>query len=206
MYDNPHSDSPLAQFLAAELGGETPAEAGVQLSERAFMGHINLRGEPSDQTFLEIAEDVLGVGLPLEPNTVSEGHDVTLLWLGPNEWLILTSPGGQHEIIPSLRNALGNLFSAVTDVSGGQTIINIQGPHARDVLSKGCTLDLHPRFFGPGQCAQTNIDKATATIRQLDESPSYHIIVRRSFADHLASWLKDGAQEYGVVLIDQSAE
>ena len=206
MYDNPHSNSPLAQFLAAELGGETPAEAGVQLSERAFMGHINLRGESSDQAFLKTAEDVLGVGLPLEPNTVAEGPDVTVLWLGPNEWLILTSSDGQYETVPALRNALGNLFSAVTDVSGGQTIINIRGPHAGDVLSKSCTLDLHPRFFGPGQCAQTNIAKATATIRQLDESPSYDIIVRRSFADHLARWLKDASQEYGVVLIDKSAE
>ena len=143
--------------------------------------------------------------LPLDPNTVAEGPDVTALWLGPNEWLLLTSPDRQYETIGALRNALGNLFAAVIDVSSGQTIINIRGHHARDVLSKGCSLDLHPRGFGPEQCAQTNLAKATAIIRQLDELPSYDIIVRRSFADYLARWLNDAAQEYGVAVINQAA-
>ena len=202
MYDNPHRDSPLAQFLAAELRGENSAGVGVQLSERASMGHVNLRGEPFDEAFLKTAEDVLGVGLPLEPNTVAESPDVTVLWLGPNEWLLLTSPDKQYEIVGALRNSLDNLFTAISDVSGGQTIINVRGPHARDVLSKSCTLDLHPRVFGPLQCAQTNIAKATATIQQLDEAPSYDIIVRRSFADYLARWLKDAAREYGIAFND----
>ena len=186
--------SPLGDFLAAGVGPEAPGSPGVRLTERAFLGHINLRGNPSDEAFLRGVEVALGITIPLEPNTVVEGHETTALWLGPNEWLALTAPDRQHRVVAALRNSLSDVLAAVTDISGGQTVINLQGPRSREVLSKGCTLDLHPRVFGPGQCAQTNVAKTSAIIRQLDESPSYDLIVRRSFADYLARWLQDAAR------------
>ena len=206
MSEDIRRESPLAQYRASELNEVAPDEVGVQLFERAYMGHINLRGEPSNQAFLKAAEDVLGPILPLDPNTWAECPDAAALWLGPNEWLLLISPDRKSDIAKDLRYALDGLFAAVTDLSGGQTVINVRGAYARDVLSKGCTLDLHPRVFGPGRCAQTTLAKATATIRQLDDSPSYDVIVRRSFADYLARWLKDAAQEYGVASMNRDGE
>lgn len=205
MYDDPHRESPLAQLLVTESTSVPAAAIGLQISERPFMGHINLRGDPSNQAFIDTVEDLLAVELPTDPNTVADGPNVTVLWLGPNEWLLLTLPDEQYETVRALKNSLGHLFTAVTDVSGGQTIINIQGVHAKDVLAKSCTLDLHQSIFSPGQCAQTNMGKVVAIIRQLDQSPSYDIIVRRSFADHLARWLKDAAQEYGISFTDCQA-
>ena len=73
-------------------------------------------------------------------------------------------------------------------------------------MSKGCTVDLHPRVFGPGRCTQTHLGKAVVLIRQLDDSPSFDIIVRRSFADYLGLWLKDAALEYGVSVVPQPAD
>ena len=197
MFEGLHRSSPLGDLLAAGVRPEAPGGTGVRLSERAFLGHINLRGDPSSEAFLRGVEVALGITIPLEPNTVVEGHETTALWLGPNEWLVLTAPDQQHQIAAALRTSLGNVLVAVTDLSGGQAVINLQGPHSREVLSKGCTLDLHPRVFGPGQCAQTNLAKASVIIRQLDESPAYDVIVRRSFADYLARWLTDAAREYG---------
>lgn len=200
MFEGLHRSSPLGDFLAAGVRPEAPEGPGVWLSERAFLGHINLRGDPSSEAFPRGVEVALGITIPLEPNTVVEGHEITALWLGPNEWLVLTAPDQQHRIAAALRTSLSNVLVAVTDLSGGQTVTNLQGPHSREVLSKGSTLDLHPRVFGPGQCAQTNVAKASAIIRQLDESPSYDVIVRRSFADYLAHWLTDAAREYGLVI------
>lgn len=199
-------ETPLVQFNAAELGVKQPDGAGVQLLERPFLGHINLRGDSADETFLKAVEGVLGVGLPLEPNTVVENGELTAIWLGPNEWLLLMPPDQEAKMAQALQSALDDLFAAVTDVSGGQTVINIRGHHARDVLYKGCTIDLHPRVFGPGRCAQTHVAKALVLIRQLDDSPSFDLIVRRSFADYLALWLKDAAQEYGLAVIPSSTQ
>jgi sarcosine oxidase subunit gamma len=167
------------------------------MTQRPSLGHLNLRGAPGDPAFLHAVETVLGFGLPLEPNTVADSRDLAALWLGPDEWLLLTPPDQEAGVARALRDALGGLHVAVTDVSGGQTVINISGDHARDVLAKGCSLDLHPRVFGPGHCAQSLVAKAGVTIRQIDDSPSFDLIVRRSFAEYLALWLEDAAQEYG---------
>lgn len=194
-------ETPLAQFNAARRDIARPEAPGVRLTERPFLGHVNLRGDPDDPAFLTSVETALGFRPPLELNTVTESGDLAALWLGPDEWLVLTRPDREAGVAEALRNALGDLHYAVTDLSGGQTVINIAGDRARDVLAKGCSLDLHPRVFGPGRCAQSVVGKAGVTIRQIDDSPSFDLIVRRSFAEYLALWLEDAAQEYGFAVV-----
>lgn len=198
MSDAVRRESPLARF-ETEAGGRTRPEApGVRLVERPFRGHVNLRGDTGDDVFLKAVAGVLGFGLPLAPNTFIEDAGLTALWLGPDEWLIVTPPDGESTIAFALKDALGDAFSSVTDVTGGQTVVRISGPRARDVMAKGCTLDLHPRVFGPGRCAQTLVAKAMVTVVQVDESPAFDLIVRRSFADYLAHWIRDAAAEFGL--------
>ena len=192
--------SPLVEFLATRGGLQTTEESGVSLYERPFMGHINLRGNPSDRAFLRAVEAALGTSVPLEPNTLIQRQEVTALWLGPNEWLILTSPDQRQQTAGDLASSVSYFPAAVTDVSSSQTVINLQGPRVREVLNKSCTLDLHPRAFVPGRCAQTNLAKTTVIVWQLDDPLSFEVIVRRSFADYLARWLADAAREYGLTV------
>ena len=72
---------------------------------------------------------------------------------------------------------VGRLHASINDISGGQTIIRLRGARARDLLNKGCPLDLHPRVFGVGQCAQSHIAKSNALIIQVDDTPTYDVIV-----------------------------
>jgi len=206
MSESPRRESPLAEFYATELGGSEPHEAGCELRERPFLGHLNLRGDPAEAAFIEAVKGVVGFGLPLQPNTTAGNRELTALWLGPDEWLLLTPRDHQARIGQALRTALGDTFAAVIDVSDGQTMITVRGAHARDLLGKGCSLDLHPRVFGSGRCAQTLLAKVGVLIRQRDDSPSFDVIVRRSFADYLARWLKDAGQEYGVKVIPLPAD
>ena len=119
----------------------------------------------------------------------------------PDEWLVVTPPDAQTSLAQSLESALDGVHSSVTDVTGGQTVITLSGPRARDVLAKGCPLDLHPSVLRPGDCAQTLLAKANIIIRCVDDSPSFELIVRRSFADYAALWLHDAAQEYGCAVV-----
>ena len=184
-------ESPLIGW-PADSGGQS----GVQIGERPFQGHVNLRGDADDAAFLKAVGGALGSSLPLTPNTVSEDAGLTVLWLGPDEWLIVTPPDGESTIVASLEAALGDIHSSVTDVTGGQTIIRLSGASAKDLLAKGCPLDIHPRVFGHGQCAQTLVAKAMVTILRVDDAPTFDLVVRRSFADYLREWLQDGAMEY----------
>ncbi len=192
-----HPRSPLAEFLAASRQFPRAEKVGVYLSERPFLGHLNLRADAGEPGFLEGVQRCLGISVPVNPNTFTENDTMTIVWLGPNEWLLITPPGSEAQIAEMLRGALQGLFFAIPDVTHGQTIIRIRGPRATDVLRKGCSLDLHPSVFGPGCCAQTLLSKVGTVILCVDHSPSFDLIVRRSFAEYLALWLKDAAEEYG---------
>ena len=171
------------------------------ISELPFLGHVNLRGDPGDGGFTSAAAGVLGFGLPTEPDTTGGKGGLLALWLGPDEWLVVTPPDAQTSLAQSLATALDGIHASVTDVTGGQTVITLSGPKARDVLAKGCPLDLHPSVFRPGDCAQTLLAKANVTIRCVDDAPSFELIVRRSFADYAALWLHDAALEYGAAVV-----
>ncbi len=186
---------PLSSSCCSHL-----ATCAALSAERALLGHVNLRGDFQDERFAAAIEAAIGIGLPIARNTVVDGRGNTIYWLGPDEWLIVTSRDREATITRALRKSLDGSFAAVTEVSEGQTVIVLHGRAARHVLAKGCPLDLHPRAFAPGQCAQSHLAKATILVRQVDAEPTFEIVVRRSFADYLWLWLQDAAAEYGHAL------
>ena len=193
-------ESPLARFDLAKRATEATeatGAAGLVVREHAFRGHINLRGDAKDPHFTGAVGGVMGDGLPIVPNTLTELDGISMYWLGPDEWLIVTPDDRRVAILRQLREVLAKLHVAITDVSGGQTALHLQGRHVRDVLAKGCPIDFPPRVFGIGQCAQSHLGKAPILIGQIEEQPHYELIVRRSFADYLWTWLETSAEEYG---------
>ena len=97
--------------------------------------------------------------------------------------------------------ALAGQTYALTELGDSRCCITLAGPRARDLLVKGCPLDLHPRAFGAGRCAQSLIAKAGVTLYQVSDEPAYQIYVLRSFAEYLWLWLEDGAREYGLAVL-----
>jgi sarcosine oxidase subunit gamma len=193
-------ESPLVRFDLAACAKTSPDNAGVVARERAFLGHLNLRGDSRDPRFAAAVGGVLGCGLPLVANTVREAAGNTMYWLGPDEWLIVTAGERKAAVESELRTALADLFAAVADLSGGQTVVLLRGRAIRDVLAKGCPLDLNPRAFGVARCAQSHLAKAPILLRQVDDEPTFEIVVRRSFADYFWLWLEDAAAEYGLAV------
>ena len=85
----------------------------------------------------------------------------------------------------------------LTDVSHGCAALRISGPHARNLLAKGCSIDLHPRVFKPGSAATTRIAQIGCLLWQVDETPTYDLAVNSSIARSLWTWLANSAAEYG---------
>lgn len=200
MSEQIRSESPLVERLTDDRRAASPADAGVRLQELPFTGYINLRGDSEDAGFREAVREVTGLDLPLEPNTFVENDDFTLIWLAPNEWYVVTGAGNELPVIGKLESALADRHVALNDLSSGLTTIRLSGARARDLLEKGCTLDLHPRAFGEGQCAQTLVAKAGVVILYRGDEPEFDLVVRRSFADYLFVWLDDAATEYGLAV------
>ena len=136
-------------------------------------------------------KEILGHELPTDPNTVTVGEQFIILCLGENEWLIITPENEERKLIATLRNKMDGILMSFTDVSSSQCIIRVTGSHVRNVFAKGCSLDLHSRSFDVGKCAQSLIASVGVIIRQIDSTPSFELIIRRSFAEYLVNWLYD---------------
>ena len=134
--------------------------------------------------------------MPLAANTFTTGKH-RVYWLGPDEWLIATGAERASGLGNGLADALAGFHAAVNDVSGGNVELHVSGAHARTVLAKGCALDLHPREFAPGQCAQTGLGRAAVLLAADGEPPNCTIIVRRSFSEYLCRWLENAARPLG---------
>jgi sarcosine oxidase, subunit gamma len=174
---------------------------GVRLGERR-LGKIELRGDPADRSFMAAVGRTVDLLLPSEPNTTAGRGDLVALWLGPDAWLLTCPPDKVAAHVGALRKVLADVHGAITDVSDGRAALRLAGPNARDVLAKGCPLDLHPRVFAAGRCAQSLLAKASVLIHLLDDDaprgPTFDLYVARSFAHYLWAWLDDAGREYGV--------
>ena len=174
-------------------------EYGVWFSEISVTQFVNLRGDSTHPQFFNGVQQVIGVDLPVIPNTVVRSRGLCCHWLGPNEWLI-TIRRPEVSIMKDLEDSLSGLHVAITDLTGGQSLLEIGGRQSRDVLSAACTLDLHPDVFMQGSCAQTILAQSNVLITPTFASPVgcvFEVLVRRSYADHLIRWLMDAAQEDG---------
>ena len=188
--------SPLAG-AAGRLAAATRSSGGaVRLAELPFLAQVNVRldakGAAADAVGL-----ALGLSLPLEPDTVVRAGESRALWLGPDEWLVVGPPDTQRDLEDRIRAASGDEHVALTDVSAQRTTLLVSGARARDLLAHGCPLDLHPRAFGAGRCAQTTVARTQVVLVARDEpGAGFWVLVRSSFAGYLTDWLLDAAAEY----------
>ncbi|MEF9385287.1 sarcosine oxidase subunit gamma [Ralstonia solanacearum species complex bacterium KE056] len=180
---------------AAELLRTWQARApeAFMLRERPFLELVNVRGELNDPAFLAAFERVIGCRPPAAPNTVARSAEYDVLWLGPDEWLVRSrGPVRAGVLEAKLAQAVQGSYAAAVDVGSGYTVVEISGKRARDVLTRGCPLDLHPRAFKPGQCAQSHYFKASIVLIPIGND-TYEIVVRRSFADYFVRIMLDAA-------------
>ena len=161
---------------------------GTTLTTMPFIAQVGLRVEPGSAAAGRV-ETALGLELP-EANRVSESGGRRAIWLAPDEWLVVAADGEERSLVALLEEAIAGEGSVV-DLSANRTGLELAGPDARTVLATCCALDVHPRAFGPGQCAQTLIHKAGVLVEQRGDD-RYLLLVRPSFAAYVAEWLLDG--------------
>ncbi len=178
--------------------GEPNGPSGVALTDRRFVGQVNLRVRGPAVTAVGAA---LGYELPIEPNTTVGNGVSRACWLGPDEWLLICDDGLQGELLERLDAALAGHAYAATDITDSRAVLRLAGACAKPVLAKGCPLDLHSRSFGQGRAAQSLVARAQAVILPI-EGGGYDLFVARSFAGYLWAWLLDAGAEYGIRIED----
>ncbi len=191
------ADTAQARSALSHVGGGASIDRDdVRLAEHENGGKVILRGDPEDAVFLAAVRAAVEIDLPQAPNTSSETPPLSALWLGPDEWMLTCAGGSETDVAESLSAALADHHAAVIDVTDSRTVLRLSGSGARELLAKGCALDLHQRGFALGDVAQTILAKAAVILHQtIDDAeetgPVFDIYVPRSFSDYLWSWLAD---------------
>lgn len=190
-------ESPLS--VAFNTGSVPAATSGsrVLLKEQAFLGHLILRGGAI--VLDEAVRKVLGISLPGQPLglALDANGERSVQWLSPDEWLVIVPGGEELDIEQRLRDALGDAHYAIVDVSGGQTLVELSGEKARELLMKSTPYDVHPEAFPVGKGVTTVFAKANLILRRPTEE-RWELVLRRSFADYLYRWILDAGAEYAI--------
>lgn len=182
------------QFESALAGGAAPQGLGVTVREIADRGMIDLRGLASDRKFMAAAKEVLGVDLPKAPRTANSWGDIKVLWLSVDQWLILAPRDKAAVLLAALRKALEGLHSLAVDVSDMRAVIRVEGDGVREVLMKGCSLDLLNGDYGPGTVRRMRYAEIAALLHVVEDTV-FDIYVFRSYAHYAWEFLCTTARE-----------
>jgi sarcosine oxidase subunit gamma len=168
----PPARSPLAD-RAQDL-------AAVGAVEVALLTQLDLRVDPS----LAAPDPVT---LPLVPNTWRASGGREALWLGPDQWLVVAAPGSAGALVEELERAYEGRHRSVVDVSANRAVLELAAADRFDLLTQGCGLDLHPRSWRDGHCAQTLLARVPVLLQERERAT--RLFVRASLAGHLVDWL-----------------
>jgi sarcosine oxidase subunit gamma len=155
----------------------------VEAVEEPFRTQLTVR--------LREGNALLGVDLPA-PCTYTSGNGVDILWMGPDEYLILGPELSRESSDLEAELSRESSVLAVVDVSAQRVTVQLSGEHARDVLAHGCSIDLE--VSPPGTCVQTLLARTGIVLMVRDEG--YTILVRQSFSGYFTAWLADASLEY----------
>jgi heterotetrameric sarcosine oxidase gamma subunit len=191
--------SPLEKALVPGAHGARGIEAGVSLTEIRNFDLIQVmarRGKTVEM--VKAAKGQFGIAAPETPKAAGAA-DTTLIWSGPDQFLVL-SKGGKHSM-----EALAPVFAtsgSLSDQSHARVLISISGAKARTMLAKLSSVDLHPDAFAVDTAAATSMDHTSVTLWRGSDRPDgqavFNLLVFATFAESLWNTMLDSAAEYGV--------
>jgi len=177
---------------------ESQSYNNFSMKEKSPVAKINLRGNLENKDFVSKVGKILGMILPQEACSTSNKEKITSLWLGPNEWLLVSNyeipkETNTYELEQVLFDNISKAnLGAITKVTDHFTIFNLSGSNIFEVLSKGCPFDFSSEDFGANKGVQPILKHVDVKIHRKNEN-DVDLYVRRSFAAYLWDWLKDSA-------------
>ena len=168
------------------------ADAPVRITRRAPLdiAQVASFGDPAETA--ERLSKHFALTITPAPNCAVAAGDLTILWHGPGQWLIVriskTAP------LTDELAALRGETAAVVDLGHARTALRFEGDGARDVLARGTSIDLRPARFSPGACALTALGKIGALLHAVGPE-TIDVYAPRSYGQALAEWLGHAGRE-----------
>ncbi len=169
---------------------------GLSVREISPIMKLNLRGKKRE-FFTSVGKN-LNMILPTEANTSSASDKLTSIWLSPDEWMVVSNEivqkdNDRYELEESLYNNISKTnLGAVTDVSDQFVLLELEGKNIFELFASGSPFNFNEFKEKKGSTTQTLLNNIDVIIHNKHKS-LVNLFVRRSFSEHLCSWINDSA-------------
>ncbi len=120
--------------------------------------------------------------------------DQLRLSVRPGRWLLLSEPGQAGAAAARWESVYAE-SAAIIDLSSGLVAVFVQGAAAREMLTRGCRLDLDPTVMPVGSAAATLMAQVAVILVVLPAG--LLLLTPSTTARHLREWLVSTAQPFG---------
>ena len=168
----------------------------LQMKEIKPTMKLVIRGKKRE--FISAIGKSLNILLPTEANTSTQSDRLTALWLSPDEWMIFSNQSvdestNNYETEKLLIKNISKLnIGAVTDVTDQFVMINLKGNKVYEWFQTGSPYNFNDFQIKKGAVTQTILTKIDIIVHNQDKN-DVNLFVRRSFSQHLFSWMNDSA-------------
>ena len=168
----------------------------LEIKEIKPIMKLIIRGKTKD--FIKAIGKNLNMVLPTEANTSTTAEQLTAFWLSPDEWMLisnetLSEDSNTYQVEDELIKNISKVkLGAVTDVSDQFVMLNIKGSNVFDLFATGSPFNFNEFKHKKGSVVQTILSHIDVIIH-LTEINDVNLLVRRSFSQHLHSWMSDSA-------------
>ena len=169
---------------------------GISGKEVSPIMKLNLRGKKRE--FFTIIGKHLDMILPTEANTSSSSSKLTSIWLSPDEWMVISNEttkkdSNNYDLEESLYISISKTnLGAVVDVTDQFVMLELEGSKVYELFSSGSPFNFNEFKEKKGSSTQTLLSGIDVII--LNKGINLvNLFVRRSFSEHLYSWINDSA-------------
>ena len=175
---------------------ENKSYQDLQIKEIKPIMKLIIRGKKRE--FMSAVGKSLNMLLPTMANTSTQSEKLSALWLSPDEWMIFSNKtvdltSNNYETEELLKDKISKLnIGAVTDVTDQFVMINLKGNKIYDLFQTGSPFNFNEFQNKKGAVIQTILLKVDVIIHNYNKN-EVNLFVRRSFSQHLFSWMNDSA-------------
>lgn len=164
----------------------------VSIEEAGPYGMLTVKGDLAAPGLQNAVKGIAGVVFP-EPQQAVCSDTRGLLWMAPDELLVLTPYDDAPQACAAITQALSGTHHLAANVSDARAVFILRGAMIRDVLAKLTPADLHPDVLAPGTLRCTRLAQVPAAFWLRDQETA-ELICFRSVAQYVFDILAHAAR------------
>ena len=173
------------------------SEGVTTVTDTGLRGMITVRFDPADTAASAALSRVIGAALP-ERRRVERAGDVTVVWMSPDELLIIVGYDEADAMLARISEALSGTVHLATNVSDARAVLSVEGPAAREAVAKGAPVDLSPGTFGIGEVRRSRLGQVAVAFWMTGDD-AIELVCFRSVAGFVFDWLALATQDKATV-------